>query len=164
MRPSSRLAYALRALLDLAIRQSAGPVTVVSIARRQGIPVHSLEQLFNRLRRGGLVVAERGPRGGYRLAHHPKRISLKTIFQLTESLSNHPSKHATGRRAVKGRGRIGFSETASSNDDKDPAQLVWDEIQKAIESSLGSMNLADLLRMFQDKAGIPIHHRYTFHI
>ena len=63
-KPPSRVAYALKALVDLAIHQNLGPVTVATIAKRQGIPLRYLEQLFNRLRRKGLVVAERGPRGG----------------------------------------------------------------------------------------------------
>ena len=55
MKPSSRMDYALKALVDLALHQGTGPVTVASIAKRQTIPGRYLEQLFNRLRRTGIV-------------------------------------------------------------------------------------------------------------
>ncbi len=60
------------AMADLARHTGHGkadqPVPLAEIAQRQEISLHYLEQLFGKLRRGGLVIAARGPRGGYRLA------------------------------------------------------------------------------------------------
>ena len=60
--------YAVNALLDLALHDSEGPVTLADIAKRQSISQTYLEQLFSKLKRHGLVSSSRGPRGGYRLA------------------------------------------------------------------------------------------------
>ena len=80
--PSSRTTtYVLKALVDLALHAGSGPVTMKSIAKRQQIPLRYLEQLFNRLRREGLVAAERGPRGGYRLGRPAKEIPVSEIFE-----------------------------------------------------------------------------------
>ena len=84
MRPSHRFSYALKALVDLAVHDGIGPVTTAAIAKRQGIPVRSLEQLFNRLRRKGLVQAERGPRGGYRLRKPADQIPVRVVFETLE--------------------------------------------------------------------------------
>jgi Rrf2 family iron-sulfur cluster assembly transcriptional regulator len=60
--------YAVTAMLDLAMHQGAGPTALADIARRQGISLSYLEQLFARLRKRGLVSSVRGPGGGYNLA------------------------------------------------------------------------------------------------
>ncbi len=149
IKPSTRFAYTLRALVDLALRQGTGPVTVAAIAKRQGIPVRSLEQLFNRLRHKGIVEAERGPRGGYRLKLPAQKIRVRTLFEMFE-----PS----------GKGRSASAILAGPNGDNDPAKLIWQQIQKAVETSLEAVTLAQLVDRFRDRLEEPIRHRYTFHI
>ena len=69
MRLSTKGRYAVMAMADLAERADSGrAVTLADIAQRQDISLPYLEQLFARLRRGGLVRSVRGPGGGYRLA------------------------------------------------------------------------------------------------
>src|SRR6476661_1031183 len=72
MRLSTKGRYAVMAMADLAKNGHAdGGVRAVSlaeIAARQEISLSYLEQLFARLRKGGLVQSVRGPGGGYRLA------------------------------------------------------------------------------------------------
>lgn len=60
--------YAVMALVDLAARGNEKPVTLAEIAEAQEIPLPYLEQIFNRLRKNGLVMSVRGPGGGYKLA------------------------------------------------------------------------------------------------
>ena len=146
MKPSSRFAYVLRALVDLALRQGTGPVTVAALAKRRGIPVRSLEQLFNRLRRKGVVEAERGPRGGYRLKLPPDKIRIRALFEMFQPPRNP---------------RTVFS---GSDGEDDPAKLIWQEVQKAIEASLEPVTLAHLADRMRDSLQEPIRHRYTFHI
>lgn len=153
VRPSSRFAYALRALVDLALRQASGPVTVAAIARRQGIPVRTLEQLLHRLGREGIVVAERGPRGGYRLNLPAQQVSVRAIFDLFE-----PARPARPGRT----GRTTDPPTVGA--DRDPAEHVWRQMLKAVEASLQAITLAELVRRFRKEMASPIRHRYTFHI
>ena len=141
MRPSSGFQYTLRALVDLALHQATGPVTVNKIAKRQEIPLRYLEQLFNRLRRHGLVVAERGPRGGYRLSRHPAQIPVSEIFQSVElkGLSPAPS-HA------------------------DPARALWGQVEQAVQTTLEATTLETLLAQARAHSPATFPHRYTFHI
>jgi len=68
------------AMLDLAIHYDEGPVTLAGISETQGISLSYLEQLFVRLKKGGLVEGLRGPGGGYRLAHAPEDISIAQVI------------------------------------------------------------------------------------
>jgi len=67
-------------MLDLAIHYDEGPVTLAGISETQGISLSYLEQLFVRLKKGGLVEGLRGPGGGYRLAHAPEDISIAQVI------------------------------------------------------------------------------------
>ncbi len=70
MRLSTKGRYAVMAMTDLAKQSGTKAVSLADIASRQEISLSYLEQLFARLRRGGLVKSVRGPGGGYRLARH----------------------------------------------------------------------------------------------
>src|SRR6185437_12127699 len=69
MRLSTKGRYAVMAMVDLACHSGGNPVSLAEIAERQEISLSYLEQLFAKLRRGGLVRSVRGPGGGYLLAH-----------------------------------------------------------------------------------------------
>jgi DNA-binding IscR family transcriptional regulator len=66
-------------MVDLALRQNRGPVTLAAISERQHISLSYLEQLFGKLRRASLVSSVRGPGGGYNLARPPQSISVAAI-------------------------------------------------------------------------------------
>lgn len=68
MRLTTKGRFAVTAMVDLALRQSGGPVTLSAISERQHISLSYLEQLFGKLRRHKLVSSVRGPGGGYNLA------------------------------------------------------------------------------------------------
>lgn len=80
MRLSTRGRYGVSAMLDLALQKGAGPVSIKSISARQGISTNYLEQLFNKLRRAGLIDAARGPKGGVFLKKAPKNIRIIDIL------------------------------------------------------------------------------------
>ncbi|MCU0939042.1 MAG: Rrf2 family transcriptional regulator [Burkholderiaceae bacterium] len=67
MRMSTKGRFAVNALIDLALREPAGPVALAAICARQQVSLSYLEQLFSRLRKNGLVESTRGPGGGYTL-------------------------------------------------------------------------------------------------
>jgi Rrf2 family iron-sulfur cluster assembly transcriptional regulator len=67
-------------MLDLAMHNGQGPVTLAGISRRQGISLSYLEQLFGKLRRHALVDSVRGPGGGYNLARESDVVSVADII------------------------------------------------------------------------------------
>lgn len=80
MKLSTKGRYAVTAMMDLAIHDKVGPVTLADISQCQGISLSYLEQLFAKLRKQGLVEGVRGPGGGYRLARPADRITVANII------------------------------------------------------------------------------------
>jgi Rrf2 family iron-sulfur cluster assembly transcriptional regulator len=87
MRLTTKGRFAVTAMIDLAMRQQSGPVTLASISQRQRISLSYLEQLFGKLRRHTLVESTRGPGGGYTLGRPMAEISVAAIiFAVDEPL------------------------------------------------------------------------------
>ncbi len=84
MHTSTQGRNAVQAMIDLALRERAGPVALASIAARQRISLSYLEQLFSRLRRAGLVRSTRGPGGGYTLGRAAGEVSVADIVTAVE--------------------------------------------------------------------------------
>ncbi len=80
MKLSTKGRYAVTAMMDLALHDRQGPVTLADISNTQGISLSYLEQLFAKLRKSGLVEGVRGPGGGYRLAKMPNQITVAKII------------------------------------------------------------------------------------
>jgi Rrf2 family transcriptional regulator, iron-sulfur cluster assembly transcription factor len=81
MRLTTKGRFAVTAMIDLALRQASGPVTLAAISQRQQISLSYLEQLFGKLRRNELVESVRGPGGGYTLARKAGEITIANIIQ-----------------------------------------------------------------------------------
>lgn len=80
MRLTTKGRFAVTAMIDLAMRDGEGPVTLAEISQRQKISLSYLEQLFGKLRRQSLVNSTRGPGGGYTLARRSEEISVADII------------------------------------------------------------------------------------
>ena len=80
MRLSTTARYALRAMSDLSSHTDNEPVSVSDIALSQNIPVNYLEQIFGKLKRGGILESVRGAQGGYLLARPSNEISIAEIL------------------------------------------------------------------------------------
>ncbi|HSG74861.1 MAG TPA: Fe-S cluster assembly transcriptional regulator IscR [Burkholderiales bacterium] len=79
MRLTTKGRFAVTAMVDLAMRQSRGPVALAAISERQHISLSYLEQLFGKLRRRKLVSSVRGPGGGYNLAQPAADVTVADI-------------------------------------------------------------------------------------
>jgi len=79
MRLTTKGRFAVTAMVDLAMRQTRGPVTLAAISERQHISLSYLEQLFGKLRRRKLVSSVRGPGGGYNLAQPAADVTVADI-------------------------------------------------------------------------------------
>jgi Rrf2 family iron-sulfur cluster assembly transcriptional regulator len=84
MRFSLQVRYAICGVFDLAYNGHGDPIQVRAISARQAIPVRYLEQIFQRLRRAGIVGSKRGPGGGYSLARGAAEITLRQIVEAVE--------------------------------------------------------------------------------
>jgi len=81
MRLSTKGRYGVRGMLDLAIHEAQGPVSIKNISQREAISLNYLEQIFNQLRKAGLVKSRRGPGGGFLLARRSKEIRIIDIIK-----------------------------------------------------------------------------------
>src|SRR5882762_1457619 len=84
MRLTTKGRFAVTAMVDLALRQNRGPVTLAAISERQHISLSYLEQLFGKLRRAKLVSSVRGPGGGYNLAQAAQSITVASIVSAVD--------------------------------------------------------------------------------
>lgn len=84
MRLTTKGRFAVTAMADLAERHGNGPVTLASISERQKISLSYLEQLFGKLRKHNIVIAVRGPGGGYYLARAAALISVANIIEAVD--------------------------------------------------------------------------------
>ena len=79
MRLTTKGRFAVTAMIDLAMRDGGGPVTLAGISERQKISLSYLEQLFGKLRRHALVDSVRGPGGGYCMAKPLGEVSMERV-------------------------------------------------------------------------------------
>jgi Rrf2 family transcriptional regulator, iron-sulfur cluster assembly transcription factor len=150
---STKGRYAVMALVDLASQSDGRPVALADIAERQEISLSYLEQLFAKLRRGGLVRSVRGPGGGYLLARaaDDTRIS-DAILAVDEPI-----------RAT--RCKTGSSAGCRANKSRCLTHDLWEELGNQIHVFLSSVSLADVcnrrvlrnghLVMGEAKSGVP---------
>ena len=76
--------YAVNALVELHLAGDAGPVPIAELARRRGIPVQFLEQLFATLRRAGILRSQRGVKGGYSFARPASEVTVLDVVELLD--------------------------------------------------------------------------------
>lgn len=84
MKLTTKGRYAVTAMLDLALHDAGGPINLADIAKRQEISLAYLEQLFAKLKKGGLVGSTRGPGGGYRLKRPAMAISVADVINAVD--------------------------------------------------------------------------------
>ncbi|MBT0665444.1 RrF2 family transcriptional regulator [Geobacter pelophilus] len=135
MRLSTKSRYGLRALFDIAYHAANRPVQIQDIARRQEISPRYLEQIFQNLKRAGLLKSKRGPQGGYLIAKPLKDVTVKDIVKATEGdlllVDCSP-----GKRKRK--------KSACSFDGTCVTQTVWTEASSRLESLFSEISLAVL--------------------
>ncbi len=129
MRLSTRGRFAIAAMIDLALRQSATPVPLGDLARRHRISMSYLEQMFAKLRQHALVESTRGPGGGYTLARTAQSISVADIVSAIEDSSD---PH----------GSAPCSDTSPSA--QALTQDLWDALQTTVLAYLATVSLQSL--------------------
>jgi Rrf2 family transcriptional regulator, iron-sulfur cluster assembly transcription factor len=84
---NTQIQYGVRSLCDIAYHGMGNPVQVRSISERQGISPRYIEQIFLKLRKGGVVKSLRGPTGGYLLARRPEEITVGDVIRAVDGKS-----------------------------------------------------------------------------
>ncbi|KJW00061.1 rrf2 family protein [Rickettsia amblyommatis str. Darkwater] len=72
--------YAVMAILEMASKSSAEPVTLNEMSVKQNISLNYLEQIFSKLKKADLVKAIRGSKGGYILIGNLEEIKISDIM------------------------------------------------------------------------------------
>jgi Rrf2 family iron-sulfur cluster assembly transcriptional regulator len=130
MKLTSKSRYAVTAMIDIALNQDQGVITLAIISERQGISLSYLEQIFASLKRQKLVTSVRGPGGGYRLNDAPENISVAQIINAVDDQSE----------TVKcgSKGGCGQGAKCLSHD-------LWQALSLNIEQFLQDISLRDVL-------------------
>ena len=84
MHVTAKADYAIRAVVELAGSSQQSPRKVDEVAQAQSIPVSFLENILTQLRSSGVVRSQRGPEGGYWLAHPPEELDLARVIRAVE--------------------------------------------------------------------------------
>lgn len=140
MRLSTKTRYGVRAMFDIAYHangQSKGAAQAKEIARREDIPLRYLEQIFQDLKRAGLVESKRGPRGGYYLKRDATEISLaEVVIALQGPVSE---MFVVEQDAAEG-------DSSQSACSRHVTAALWKELADQVESWLESVSIADLVK------------------
>jgi Rrf2 family protein len=129
VRVSAKADYAVRAAVELALAGDAS-LTAESVASRQDIPMQFLQKILHELRVSRLVLSQRGPEGGHRLARPPEQISVADILRAVEG----------PLAAVRG----APPESLHYRGSAEPVQLVWIALRTNMREVLEGVTLADL--------------------
>jgi Rrf2 family iron-sulfur cluster assembly transcriptional regulator len=132
MKLSTRGRYAVMAMVDLARHSNGDPISLAEIAERQEISLSYLEQLFAKLRRGGLVTSVRGPGGGYRLAYDRDETRIADIILAVDEPIR--AVRCTPGDAI---GCRGDRSRCLTHD-------LWEELSNQIHLYLSSVSLGDV--------------------
>lgn len=130
MKLTTRGRYAVTAMLDLALHQRQGPVSLAEIAHRQGISLSYLEQIFARLRRRDLVCSTRGPGGGYHLGREACDISIADVIGAVDEAVD--ATRCGGMQNCQG------EERCLTHD-------LWQDLSHQIRDFLSGIDLAQLV-------------------
>lgn len=143
MRLTTKGRFAVTAMIDLALRQGEGPVTLAGISERQKISLSYLEQLFGKLRRHKLVASVRGPGGGYCLAKPMEALSVAEIIVAVDEPLD-----AT---------QCGGKENCQ-DDHRCMTHDLWANLNARMFEYLNSVTLSDLVAKQREKAAPAVLH------
>ncbi len=129
---STKVRYAVRAMVELAMRYNSEPIQLNDIACEQDVSVKYLEQLMSPLRTQGIVRTQKGSRGGYHLVRDPEKLTLYDIVKSVEG-------SIAAVACVD-------NEKSCQRSDRCVTRTAWVGIKEAMKNELQSHTLAELAR------------------
>lgn len=133
MRLSTKGQYAVRAMVSLVCHANGRPTTLKEISDSEDISLPYLEQLFVKLRKGGIVKSVRGPGGGYVLARPASEIKVGDVITVVEESLN-PVACLDGNPSI------------CTRTNKCVTQRVWKGLADKMQEFLNSITIEDLSR------------------
>jgi len=137
MKISTKVRYAMRAMVELASHEGDSPVLISSIAENQNLSKKYLETLLVSLKSSGLVRSVRGKQGGYALAKPAEDITAEDIYRAVEGdlmLVDCLGDHDSCERTLTC-----------------PAMELWEEINDAVRDILKNKTLKQLAERAAEK-------------
>jgi Rrf2 family protein len=136
MRLSTQSRYGVRAIFDIAYHSEGLDTQVKDIYRRQGISQRYLEQIFQKLKKAGIVGSKRGPKGGYFLNKKPEDITIGEVIRITEGGIN-PVLCVNPEDSSQPCEKSGECVT----------QIVWNEAGNRLKEYFDSVTIKDLCKL-----------------
>jgi Rrf2 family protein len=130
LRLTKKLLFGLEAVLDIAYNAKVRPVQAAAITRRQGIPKRYLEQVLQALVRDGVLIGQRGPKGGYRLAREASAVSVADIVRIVRTIESAPDPLTGAPASALGHKIV---------------RPIWQDLQARQLAVLQGLSLADLV-------------------
>ena len=130
MHVTAKADYAVRAVVELASTGPQAPRKVEDVARAQSIPVSFLENILTQLRSSGIVRSQRGPEGGYWLAHPADEVNLAQVIRAVEG----PLVGIRGQRPEE----VEYTGSAEA------LQAVWIALRANLRKVLEHVTVADI--------------------
>ena len=158
MKLSTMSRYGVRALFDLAYNSGSLPSQVQDISRRQDISPRYLEQIFQKLKKAGILTSKRGPKGGYCLARKPEEISIRDILLATEGEKLFVDCTVTSNSRKKRKPDCAFNGCCVT-------QTIWSETNNLVFEHFSKITLKDLCESAQAQ-GLKreVDHRVMYYI
>ena len=141
MRLTTKGRYAVTAMVELALNQGKGRISLAEIAERHGISQSYLEQLFAALRRKGLVDGTRGPGGGYRLGRPRAEISVADVIDAVDESVD--ATRCGGKRNCQG------DHGCITHD-------LWEELSAQIRDYLSSVSLEAVVEKARESGSVQV--------
>src|SRR6478752_7675685 len=141
MRLTTKGRFAVTAMIDLALRQEQGPVTLAGISQRQRISLSYLEQLFGKLRRHEIVESVRGPGGGYTLARRAEDVTVADIIIAVDEPLD----------ATQCGGKENCHSAGKENGSRCMTHDLWATLNAKMVEYLDSVSLKDLVDQQKQK-------------
>jgi FeS assembly SUF system regulator len=119
-------------LLSQMVRGEAGNWSASDLAEITRLPLPTVSKILKHLAKSGIIQAQRGANGGYRLAGTAQSISLTTIVEAMD-------------------GPIALTECTESGDHNCYVEKIcsmrgrWDKANRAVRSALATVTLADMM-------------------
>lgn len=132
MKISARGRYSMQALFDLAHHSHGAPVPLHAIAERQQLSLPFLEQIFNKLKKAGVVASVRGPKGGYVLSRPCNEVAVGEVLRITD-----PGFHAAAKADPE-------EAKGALLEDQRMARLLWRQLDEQIAAFMEKVTVADL--------------------
>ena len=134
--------YGVLLLTGLARLPDSASISARALSERSGIPLPMVSKILKLLARGGILISQRGPKGGYALAKRPDRISVADVVAAVE-------------------GPLSITECIQHPGDcrQEPTCGIrgnWAVINTVVLEALSRVSLVEMTRPFPDRQLIPL--------